>query len=224
MKRLFLLSAIMPSLMWGASLHFLTGAETDSSEQSFAYIGIIKDLKIYKSTYISIKLWADYLSYTFNVNTTKVKAEAPSIQAGLGLKFATKYGIFGITPGWETRNTTVSPKVSGIQIQGRTEGAVIVADAYIPLPRNFVFSAVGSYSTSISYTWGRIRVLKGLYFGYFKFGAEAIAQGNYDYESLQFAPLVEYSRSNYSVTLRAGYKNSSAGESIYGGVELYVGF
>ncbi len=224
MKRLLILSSLMPSFMWGASLHFLAGGEVDSSEQTFSYIGVIKDFKLSKSTYIVFKLWGDYLSYAFSVNSTKVKAEAPAFQGGLGLKFVTGLGIFSLIPGWESRNTTVSPKASGIQIQGQSEGAVIVADAYIPMPYNTVLTLACSYSTSISYTWGRIRILKGHYFNHFKFGLEAIGQGNYDYESVQFAPLVEFARSYYSLIFRTGYKKSSAGESIYSGIDLYMGF
>jgi len=223
-KRISCLIFLLCCPLWANSFHIIAGSEIDSSDQSFSYIGFLKDFKLLGSSYIVVKLWGDYLSYTFSVNGDRVKAQAPAFQGGIGLKFVTDLGIFSIIPGWESRNTTISPNMENVKVKGISEGAVIVADAYLTFPGRLVLTAVGSYSTSISYAWGRIRLLKGDYFGNLKFGAEIIGQGNYDYESLQLAPILEFARSNYSLILRSGYKKSSAGESIYGGVDFYIGF
>ena len=224
MKRTILALVSVPSLLWGASFHVIGGSEADSSQQMFFYVGIIKDFDIKKDIKVAIRLFGDYLAYSFQVGSTKVKAEAPSFQGGIGIKWVSPVGVFSLIPGWEARNTTVKPDVPGVKIKGLYEGFAVTGDAYIPLPRNFLVTLVGSYSTSTSYLWGRLRVSKGIYFNNFRFGTEFIGQGNYDYRAFQFAPTVEFAKSNYSILLRAGYKDSSAGKSIYGGIDFYVGF
>jgi len=224
MRKTIIALISLPSLLWGGSLHVIAGGEVDSSQQMFFYTGVIKDFDIRKNIKIAVRFFGDYLAYSFQAGSTRVKAEAPSFQVGAGIKWLTSVGIFSIIPGWEARNTTVNPDVPGVKIKGLYEGFSITGDAYIPLPKHFLLTFVGSYSTSTSYLWSRLRISKGIYFNNFRFGTEFIGQGNYDYRAFQFAPTVEFARSNYSILLRAGYKDSSAGKSIYGGIDFYIGF
>ncbi len=205
-------------------LSLLGGSEVDTEEQSYSYLGLLGEERLNGSDSIMGKAWIDYLTYRFEQGNTEVKAKAPALQLSLGYRrYFSGWNVTGWL-GWERRNTNVNPDVSGVEVKGLKDSLLLQFEVNSQLNSSTNASFIASYSSATSYLWARGRFKRSVFSEKTRLGVELIGHGNEDYRAVQAGLLGEYSVGKFTGGVRGGYKNSSKGNSLYVGFEVYLGF
>ncbi len=206
------------------AVSFLAGGEADTEKQSYSYAGLVLSRTLKAETYALFKVWGDYLTYRFPHGNTTIRADAPAFQLSAGL--GRDYGPWSLTlwSGWERRDTRVKPDTENVEVRGVRDSLVLQFEAYGGFRNGARISFITSYSSGTSYLWSRARLKKALGDRRVSLGLEILGHGNEDYRAFQSGLLLEIQIAKAYVLLKGGSKNSSQGNSLYGGAELYLGF
>jgi len=131
-------------------LSLLAGSEIDSRDQSYSYLGFVGGKSLSERTRVLLKLWADYLTYSFPYGEQRVKAEAPAFQlaAGVGRTYGT--WSFSLWSGWERRNTEVNPDLPGVRVKGVKDSLILQLEAYGRFENGTHTGFIVSYSSGTS--------------------------------------------------------------------------
>ncbi len=222
MFRLASLFFIMTPAVWCANLFFLTGSEIDTKSQSYTYFGLVGEKALGSRDALRGRIWADYLTYKFYSGNEKVKAEAPAFHLAVGYRRSFGSAVLGGWVGWEQRNTDLSPDVRDVQVRGVQNSLLLQVDLFGKVNDKTETSFIVSFSTATSYLWARGRIHR--IFGSGLYGLELIGQGNEDYRAVQSGIYGGYRLGSVNFILKGGYKDSSSGDGLYGGAELFVAF
>ncbi|WP_457600887.1 cellulose biosynthesis protein BcsS [Hydrogenivirga sp.] len=211
------------TLSLSAEYGLLGGSETDTKGQSYSYAGFIGEKRIDERNSLMGKVWVDYLTYKFEQDGTEVKAKAPAAQLSLGLKHRFVKLSTTLWLGWERRDTDVNPDLTGVEVKGVKDSLLIQleVDGWF---NGTNASFITSYSSATSYLWARGRLKHTFFSPNTRLGVELIGHGNQDYRAVQSGAIGEYSYGRLTAGIHGGYKNSTTGNSLYVGVEVFVGF
>ncbi len=206
-----------------AEIAFLTGGEIDTKEQSYSYVGLIWDKGMGGDSKLRFKAWADYLTYSFPYDRERVEAKAPAFQLAMGI--GKKYSLWSLSlwTGWERRNTRVDPPRE-VEVKGIKDSLILQFEVEGNVGKGAYIDFITSYSSGTSYFWSRARLRKKFNPEGGFFGIEFLGHGNKDYRAFQSGPVGGVAFNNVFFLLKAGFKNSSQGNSFYGGAEFFLGF
>ncbi len=224
--RIKLLTGIMlvSTTVLSAEFSLLSGSEIDTRSQSYSYIGSLVEQKMNSRGSLLGKAWIDYLTYKFEQGSVEVEAEAPAFQLSAGYRYYfPRWSLTGWL-GWERRDTSVSPDTGGIEVKGVEDSLLLQVEVDSWFNNGTNASFITSYSSATSYLWARGRLKKKALSENTRLGVELIGHGNEDYRAVQTGVIGEYYTNRFSAGLRGGYKNSSKGNSLYVGFEVYLGF
>jgi len=209
------------------------GGEFDGHGQGFSYLGVDVSQKVYQNISLSGRLIPNYLTYKFYSGGHLVRADSPGFYSVGGIKLSwdkTKLGVFG---GIEYRDTDLTPDVRGAKVRGSTLAGVVQGefDSWLPSRTNLNLYTSFSGTDNFFYERGRIKQqvtnldFKGPYT--INAGVEQIIGRNPDFHQEGAGLILElyHIRQKVSVAVRGGFKHDSTfGNGIYGGLELYKGF
>lgn len=227
---LFITLILSASAIAGEDYHIIAGAELDTRNQSFSYMGAGLSRSIDKRVFVTGQLFTGYLKYSFDSEGKTLTARTPIVTPSAGLRYDGYGYSVGGSVGADFRKPEKELASGGTDTETET-GVSVQGEAYLRGDGKKSLGLIVSYSTIDDFFWGRARGKKGVYTtgdgGELHAGVELIAMGNSDFSATQAGVFLEALRSvsKLSILLKAGVKNSSAfNTGGYGGIELFKGF
>lgn len=207
-----------------------TGAEWDTGEQSFYYLGLSGARPLSPGLKLAGKVFTGYLTYRFEEAGEELEATTPIITPAVGLRLERPgYALSGFL-GADYRNIK-RERPGGGEDESSETGLSVQGELYAWGDKHKSLSVIASYSTIDDFVWSRARAKRGVYgFGgdtHLVAGLEVGGSGNSDFSSFQAGGVVELlnTSTTLSVLLKAGAKTSSSfGGAVYYGLELYRSF
>lgn len=220
-------------LSFAAEASTFAGGEFDGRGQGFSYLGVDVTQKIYQNISLSGRVIPNYLTYRFYSGGQLVRANSPGLYAVGGIKLSwdkTKLGVFG---GSEYRHTDLTPDVKYAKVRGGTLAGVVQGEFDSWLPSRTNLNIYSSFSGTDNFFYERGRIKQQITNLDFKkpytinVGVEQFIGRNPDFHQEGAGLILElyHIRQKVSIAVRSGLKHDSTfGNGIYGGLELYKGF
>ena len=223
MKTLWLLFCLTGS--WPAAAQAweslsISGFESDSHRQGFAYSGAILQKPIRGKLSLSLLGMGSFLYYRYPVDSRAARVESPGVHYLAGGRYSWSKEIYlALWGGGVTRSNKIlggSPS----QTRGDTGGA-FQAELNFPILKRHSFNALAAYNEKDSYIWSRL-TLKREFHNCFM-GIVGTFQGNFQYKAQQGGLFLETWNlpGQISASLQGGYKwDSSWGKGGYGALNF----
>jgi hypothetical protein len=220
-------------LGFAADASTFAGGEFDGRGQGFSYLGVDVTQKIYQNISLSGRVIPNYLTYRFYSGGQLVRANSPGLYAVGGIKLSwdkTKLGVFG---GTDYRHTELAPDIKNAKVRGETLAGVVQGEFDSWLPSRTNVNIYSSFSGTDNFFYERGRIKQQITNLDFKrpytisAGAEQFIGRNPDFHQEGAGLMLEWYHicQKVSIAVRSGFKHDSTfGNGIYGGLELYKGF
>ena len=221
------------SLSHAADVSMFAGGEFDDRGQGFSYLGVDVTQSINKTLAFSGRVIPNYLTYEYYSGDDLIKAKSSGLFAVAGIKLFWDQTMLGFFGGAEFRNTDLSPDDRNSSVRGDTSAGVIQGelDSWLTTRTNVNVFASYSGTSDFLYEKGRIKQqITNLDYKkpYTMFiGAEQFIGRNTDFRGEGYGVVVQlfHVAQKASIAVRGGLKHDSTfGDGVYWGLELYKGF